>query len=337
MFLMYHLLTLILLNDKLRIINGKGKNMNFKECFYENPVILMEGAIGERLKREYMIYPEPSVALASHVYQDKSKDALVHIYNEYIVIAKSYNLPIMLTTPTRRANKERVTMSSIYNEEIIKDNVSVLKKIKSDSNGNVYMGGLMGCKGDAYKGTESLTEEEAFIFHSWQAELFRKASVDFLFAGIMPCLPEAVGMAKAMEATNLPYIISFMIRDNGRLIDHTTIHDAINTIDEKTKDKPLCYMTNCVHPSILYKALSVPFNQTDLVRERFLGIQANASNLYPEELDYCCNLKSSDAFSLANDMLKLKLSYPGIKIFGGCCGTDNTHMSMIAENISKLR
>lgn len=335
MFIRYHLLTSILLNDKLGIIKGKGNYMNFSECFYKNPVVLMEGAIGERLKREYMIYPDTNVALASHIYIDKSREALIHLYNEYIETAAQYDLPIMLTTPTRRANKERVT-NSIYTEDIIKDNVELLKNIQSNSKGSVYIGGLMGCKGDAYKGTECLNEADAFTFHAWQAELFQKAGVDLLFAGIMPSLPEAIGMAKAMEATGIPYIISFMLRDSGRLIDNTTIHDAINTIDKNTKGKPLCYMTNCVHPNILDMALSAPFNQTEIVRERFLGIQANASNLSPEELDNNCNLLSSDAYTLANDMSKLKLSYPKFKIFGGCCGTDNTHMSMIAEIISKL-
>lgn len=65
----------------------------------------------------------------------------------------------------------------------------------------------------------------------WQAEQFEKAEVDYLFAGIMLTLPESIGMAKAMETTDLPYIISFMIRKDGCLLDGTTINDAIIKID----------------------------------------------------------------------------------------------------------
>lgn len=79
-----------------------------------------------------------------------------------------------------------------------------------------------------------LSIDDAKEFHSWQANLFKESGVDFLFAGIMPALPEAIGMAKAMESTELPYIISFMIRDDGRLIDGTTINDAILHIDNAT-------------------------------------------------------------------------------------------------------
>jgi S-methylmethionine-dependent homocysteine/selenocysteine methylase len=149
----------------------------------------------------------------------------------------------------------------------------------------MYIGGLMGCRGDAYKATEFLNPTEAKEFHSWQANLFLQAGVDFLYAGIMPTLPETIGMAMAMEQTELPYIISFMLRDTGRLLDGTTINDAIEKTDSSVKRKPVCYMTNCIHPSVLYKALSWDFNQTTLVKQRFQGIQANTSQLPPEQLD----------------------------------------------------
>ena len=41
-------------------------------------------------------------------------------------------------------------------------------------------------------------EKEALEFHRWLAECFHKAGADFLYAGIMPTLPEAAGMAQAM-------------------------------------------------------------------------------------------------------------------------------------------
>lgn len=76
-----------------------------------------------------------------------------------------------------------------------------------------------------------------------------------------------------------------MIREDGKLLDNTTIHDAIQLIDLYTTRNPVCYMTNCVHPIIVYKALSQSFNSTELVHNRFKGIQANASAISPEKLD----------------------------------------------------
>lgn len=307
--------------------------MNFESCFNLSTAILMEGALGERLKREFNIIFDDKVAMAGLVYNTNSRQAMYNIFQEYVTIAEKYKLPFIATTPTRRANKERVTQSE-FTEKIIEDNVQFLQKIKSSAKTNMFVGGLMGCNGDAYKGTEALSIEDAKEFHSWQADLFRKAGVDFLFAGIMPVLTEAIGMAKAMENTGLPYIISFMIRDNGKLIDGTTINDAILNIDNATIRKPICYMTNCVHPVVLKNALTHPFNKTKLVKERFCGIQANTSPLSPEELDNCTDLKSSDSVSLAGEMMNL-YNYFTPKIFGGCCGTDNTHIEEIARRLMK--
>lgn len=303
-------------------------------CFNTKPAILMEGALGERLKREFNIKFDDKVAMANLIYDDKSRRAMETIFQEYVKIAEKYSLPFIATTPTRRANKERVLQSNL-SEKIIEDNVCFLQEIKKNTSTNMFVGGLMGCKGDAYKGTDILSIEEAKEFHSWQANLFKNSGVDFLYAGIMPALSEAIGMAKAMESTGLPYIISFMIRKNGNLIDGTTIHNAILNIDKSTLHNPICYMTNCVHPTVLAKALSVSFNKTKLVKTRFCGIQANTSPLLPEELDGCSDLKSSDSVNLAVEMMKLE-RYFTPKIFGGCCGTDNTHMEEIAKRVKEI-
>ena len=306
-------------------------NIDFETCFKTSSAILMEGAIGERLKREYNIRFDDHVALAGLIYNDGSRNAMATILKNILTIAEKYHLPFIATTPTRRANRERVVQSK-HNENIIDDNVNFLREIKNNSNTDMYIGGLMGCKGDAYKATDVLSVKNAQEFHSWQANLFKLSGVDFLYAGIMPALSEAIGMAKAMENTGLPYIISFMIRNNGKLIDGTTIHDAIFNIDKSTTKKPICYMTNCVHPKVLSMALSFSFNQTELVKERFQGIQANTSILSPEELDNCKDIKSSDSISLAVDILDL-YNYITPKIFGGCCGTDNIYIGELAKSL----
>ena len=310
--------------------------MSFTTCYEQSDLILMEGALGERLKREYNLFYDnaltETVALSDIIYREGGKEALCEIWRQYISTAKARSLPFIATTPTRRANRERVYRAG-YNERIIYDNVSLLKKLRDVSDIEMYIGGLMGSKGDSFKADEVLQPDEAFKFHSWQADLFREAGVDFLFAGIMPAVPEAIGMARAMEATGLPYIISLMLTENGRLIDGTTINDAIEMIDSSVNRQPICYMTNCVHPSVLYKALSWDFNRTSLVKERFHGIQANAAAFSPEELDNSVELKCSDCTELAESMFKLT-ELISLKIVGGCCGTDNTHLEKIAQYMS---
>ena len=307
--------------------------MSFTECMRTHSDILMEGALGERLKREYNLKIDGTVAMASLVYTDDGRIALSNLWNEYIAIARKYQLPFLATTPTRRANLERISASG-YSEQIIYDNVRFLKSIEVNNGIEMYIGGLMGCKGDAYTGEGCLSEQDAEEFHDWTVKRFKKAEVDFLYAGIMPTLSEATGLAKAADKSELPYIISFTIQKNGKLVDGTPIAEAIQYIDRKTKRPPVCYMTNCVHPDIALEALSQPFNNVDIVKKRFRGIQANTSSLSYAELDGSTDLKSSAPKEFAEAMIALR-RISQIQIWGGCCGTDNRHIEAIAKKLKK--
>ena len=292
----------------------------------------MEGALGERLKREFGLAFDECVAMAGLIYEEKGAAALTALWQEYIQIARKYQLPFIATTPTRRANRERVVRSR-YSDSILRDNVAFLKGIQKSSGIEMYAGGLTGCRGDAYTGEGALSEQEAREFHRWAAEHFREAGADFLYAGIMPVLSEAAGLAQAAADAGLPCIISFTVQQDGKLIDGTPIADAIRYIDGHTRIRPVCYMANCVHPTILHRALSRDFNRAPIVRERFRGIQANTSPLLYAELDHAADLHSSEPDEFAEAMLKLT-QVGEFRIWGGCCGTDNRHMECLARQLS---
>ena len=306
-----------------------GGKLDFIKCMENSGAVLMEGALGERLKREYEFVIDGPAAMAGLVRSAAGREALQALWREYLAVAAGYGLPFLAMTPTRRANRERIKAAG-FDESVIKENVEALREIKANAGTEMYIGGLMGCRGDAYTGEGALGTQEARSFHAWQADLFKEAGADFLYAGIMPVLAEAEGMAMAMSDTGLPYIISFTIRQDGRLIDGTAIDTAIIEIDSCTENNPVCYMTNCVHPDIVYKALSHDFNRTEAVRRRFWGIQANTSPLPYEELDGCSDLKSSAPEALADSMMRLRDDF-GFRIFGGCCGTNASHMRAAAK------
>ena len=309
--------------------------MGFTECIEQKGSILMEGALGERLKREYSLPFDDNIVMGSLVYSRCGRNALEALWSEYAEIAYTHGLPFLATTTTRRTNQERVERSG-YDKSIIQRNVDFLRQVQTKQRAEMYVGGLVGCKGDAYTGEGALNFKSSRFFHAWEIELFAQAKVDFIYAALIPSLDEAAGIAAANAEYKVPYIISFTIQKNGRLIDGQPISQAIEYIDRLIDFKPVCYMTNCVHPRIVYEALSQPINNTPAVKERFMGIQANTSALSYEELDHAIDLKTSDPVSLAEDMLKLRTLQP-FKIFGGCCGTDGSHMDEIAKRLEKQK
>lgn len=322
-----------------------GSVLEFKLRFAENEYMLMEGALGTRLKAEYGLEFDEAVAMAGLVYQENAREALGRLWGEYYQVAAAAGWPFLATTPTRRANRERVRASRFSPERIIGDNVDFLKEVRLSCQEGpragafappMYIGGLMGCRGDAYRADQALTPEEGEYFHRWQAERFAGAGMDFLYAGIMPALPEAIGMAKAMAGTGLPYLISFMVRRDGRLPDGTPVSAAVREIDRQTGSAgmPLCYMSNCVYPGILAAALAAPENRTPWLYQRFRGIQANASALSPEELEASAGPLAAEPDEWAAEVAKLR-RLMRLTIVGGCCGTNAGHLASVVRALSR--
>lgn len=304
--------------------------MSLKTCFIKHDFILTEGAVGQRLIHEFGLMPDPDIMYAGLIYDTAGRTALSQIYRSYLQVATQFNVPILLMTNTRRANKERLCQPKF--KHVMQDYTYFLKEIAAEFSCESYIGGIMGCKGDAYSAKDGLTIQQAIAFHTWQMQKFND-TIDFFFAGIMPTLPEAIGMANVMEQSGKPYLISLMIQRNGTLLDGHSIHHSIAEIDRKTNTPPLCYMTNCVHPAILQESLAYPVNQTALVQKRFCGIQANAACFDATTLDQSKTLLSSSAEDLALACTTLHKTVP-LKIYGGCCGTDAHHLHAIAAAFS---
>jgi S-methylmethionine-dependent homocysteine/selenocysteine methylase len=138
-----------------------------------------------------------------------------------------------------------------------------------------------------------------------------------------------------MATTKIPYIVSFMIRKDGCLIDGTSICDAINIIDKAVNRQPICYITNCVHPTNLKLALTNDKNFNHTALNRFKGIEANASILSPEELNNCGILQQNDFNTMIDEMLILYKQF-NLKIFGGCCGTNDVFIDHLANSLISI-
>ena len=300
-----------------------------KQLIEDSPLILMEAAIVEQLRRSGSLKLHQSLVNAPLIYDDKGRAALSKLYQSYIDIAAEAELPFLMCTPTWRANKSRVFRSNV-SHSINTDASSFMKAIRDlqdNSNLAIKIGGMMGCKNDCYLPDEGLSIADSERFHSWQVEQLADAGVDFLIAETLPNIAEATGIAKAMATTGLPYTISFVINRNGNVLDGTGLSEAIDFIDSNTSIKPLGYMVNCAYPSFLSAEL-----QPEELFARLIGCQANASSLDHCELDNSDALSVEEVSEWGDAMLGLNREY-GIKILGGCCGTGREHLRYIVDHI----
>ena len=296
-----------------------------KRLLENHKLILMEAAIVESLRRSEAIELHPTLVNATLIYQEAGRNAMNRLYQDYIDIALDSNKPFLMCTPTWRANQSRVVEAKI-NSSINIDAVNFLQELRaSQSRGRqtIKIGGMIGCKNDCYKPEEGISASEAEEFHSWQIDQLAQGGVDFLIAETLPAVEEAIGIARAMEKSGLPYIISFVISRDGRVLDGNDLYTAMNLVDTNTSNKALGYMVNCAYPSFLCAD-----KQPAKLFERLLGYLANASSMDQCDLDGAEELFVESVSDWGNAMLSLNRTH-GVKVLGGCCGTDQRHLRYI--------
>ena len=296
-----------------------------------NKLILMEAAINEQLRRSDKVNLHKILVNAPLIYEQAGKTILRKIYQGYIDIAIKAQLPFLMCTPTFRADQGRVAEAKA-SPSINADAIRFLQKIRSQQLNSelIKIGGLIGCKNDCYTPEQGLSAAESEKFSLWQVDQFARADADFLMTATFPNVKEAKGVAKAMETTGIPYIISFVISRNGNILDGTPLNDAVNIIDSGTNKNPIGYMVNCAYPTFLCAE-----KQPATLFKRLIGYQANASSLDHCDLDGADNLHTEKISEWGDAMLELNKSY-GIKILGGCCGTGNDHLQYMI-NIYRIK
>lgn len=310
----------------------------FQELLATSPVILGEGAVIERLRRMPDICLDEHVVNSALIYDGHGRSALEGICRQYLAIGRNYDLPLLLSTPTWRAGRERIAAAGLAGRDLNGDNfrfLDALRREQGDYGTKVIISGLMSCRGDAYRPEDALSIPEARTFHAWQAEALAVAGVDLLLAATLPALSEAVGLAQAQAATGLPYLVSFVARPEGTLLDGTPLKVAIEAIDSQASPPPLAYLINCTHASVFRKAVTHEGNSSPQVRERVIGLLANTAALSPEELDNSTELveEAPEVFGAAVASLHGDL---GMKVLGGCCGTDERHIDALARHLAAV-
>jgi S-methylmethionine-dependent homocysteine/selenocysteine methylase len=231
--------------------------MSFCEMVQNAPYILAEGAVIERLWRNPAVSLDAHIAHAGLIYEAQARKTLERVYRGYLNVGRDHDLPIIVLTPTWRANPERLSRAG-YDPaiDVNGDCAGFLTELVAgygDYAQKVSIGGLMGCVGDAYRLEETLSQDQAVLFHRSQARALASAGVDFLMGATLPAVSEAVGMAHAMADCGRPYVLSFVVRPTGTLLDGTPLYQALAMIDAQVHPRPLGYMEH--QAFVIHKSL----------------------------------------------------------------------------------
>ncbi len=160
------------------------KRLLFPEFFEKSQCILGEGAVIERLRRDSEFDLDPHIVNSAFIYDKDKSTALSEIYRQYLGIGLKYNLPLLLSTPTWRASRERIEKAGYEKSDVNGDNFRFLDGIRKSYGeyaNKIVICGLLSCRGDAYNQSEALTSNDAHEFtHGKRIDSQRRAWTSFL-------------------------------------------------------------------------------------------------------------------------------------------------------------
>jgi len=281
----------------------------------------------------------PEFAMFPLLDQPRAMAELRSMYVRYLDTAAHHGFGALMGGLDYRASPDWAGLLGYSRESLAEmqlQAIDFLREVAKPYEGQVpslLFVGIVGPRGDAYSADRTITADEAEDYHSDQLATLARAEVDLVEAMTFNSVPEAVGVARAAARCALPVSISFTLDSTSRLHSGPSLKEAIETVDAVAgEQRPAFYGINCSHPFEFMPALE-PGDWFERVR----CLRPNAAMMDKISLCTLGHLEVGDPVSLGELMGGLARRYPHLDIWGGCCGTWDTHLDEIARNVRDAR
>jgi homocysteine S-methyltransferase len=263
---------------------------------------------------------------------EDGRQMLRRYHERYLRLAGARGVGFVLDSATWRANPDWGALLGYTAADLRRINHRAIAELVAlreigDSEGTpCVISGAIGPRGDAYRAGRS-SAQAARDYHRAQIAAFAETEADMVCAFTLNDVAEAAGIALAAKEAGMPCAISFTVETDGRLLTGPTLQEAIEATDAMTGGAPVYYMVNCAHPTHFSGVLDPQAGWAHRIR----GVRANASTRSHAELDDSETLDQGDPQDLGRRYRELRRALPGLRIYGGCCGTDHRHVAAICE------
>jgi S-methylmethionine-dependent homocysteine/selenocysteine methylase len=275
----------------------------------------------------------PCFAAFTLLADEAGRDELRAYFAPYVALARERGVGFVLDTATWRANPDWAPHLGYSLDDLDAANRSAVRlaeeiRAAAEAEGTpIVIDGVIGPRGDGYDPGAQMSPDEAEAYHARQVAAFADSAVDMVTAVTMTNAEEAIGIARAARAHDVPAVISFTLETDGRLPDGQPLPAAIERVDAETGGSVAYFMINCAHPSHFADALE----EDGAWRERIGGLRANASAKSHAELDEADELDEGDPDALGAEHRALRPRLGAVAVLGGCCGTDCRHVEAIVR------
>lgn len=260
---------------------------------------------------------------------------LREMYDEVLRVAENRQFGVLLGGLDYRASPDWAGLLGYDDEALSQYQQRAIQFLREVSTPyekhipDILLCGIIGPQGDAYERNQTTTTQTAQAYHSVQMENLASTGVDVVQAMTLTSVDEAIGIARAAQAFELPVIISIMPDPAAYTQGSPNLGEMISQVDDATSGYPLFYGINCSHP----REFGPLLDANSQWATRIGLLRPNASPKEKVELCQIGHLERGDPKELANLMGELALRLPNVKVWGGCCGTWAEHLDLVAGGL----
>ena len=278
--------------------------------------LLLDGATGTELQKRGFGGSE-----AAESWVLRHSEAIREIQKGYLDAGSQ-----VLYTPTFGANRVKLEQYRIFNQ--VKDyNLRLAALSRETAAGRALVAGDIAPTGEFLYPLGELQFEELVEIYREQAAALEEAGVDLFVIETMMTLPEARAAVLAVrEVSRKPIFVTMTCDENGRTLTGTDVVAALTVLQGMGID---AFGLNCsTGPDAMLRQLQrlTPYAEIPLIAKPNAGVPEMVNG----ETRYNCG---------AEEFVKLtgEMAAAGVQIFGGCCGTEASHIAALREAIKGLQ
>ncbi len=286
----------------------KTKESILKDLF-QKEFIILDGATGTMLQKN-------GLKLGEHpeVLNFTNSELIKQIHRQYLNAGSN-----IIYTNTFGANRQKVVGTGYEVKELIQKAVELAKEVTAELGGYVALD--IGPIGELLEPSGILKFEEAYDIFKEMIEVGRDAGADLILFETMTDLYEVkAGVLAAKENCDLPIFVTMTFEQNARTFTGCGIENMALTLEGLGVD---AIGMNCsLGPIEILPLMQELSKHTSLP----LIAKPNAGLPDPETSEY--NIT-------AEEFGKIMRGYAdaGVQIMGGCCGSDDTFIKALCDNL----
>ncbi len=286
--------------------------MNFKKLLEDNEFVILDGGMGTMIQKLGLKLGD----IPERLNLD-DPDSIRKIHESYIDAGS-----MIVYANTFGANRLKLESHGFTPADIIPAAISIAKSAAGDK---AYAALDIGPIGQLLEPAGSLSFEEAYDIFREEVVLGAEAGADLIVIETMTDLSETkAALLAAKENSSLPVITTMTFEQNLRTFTGCAVESMALMLEGLGAD---ALGANCsLGPEELYPVIEKITSWTNIP----VVVKPNAGLPDPETGGY--NVTPRDFAESAAKLVPL-----GVKIFGGCCGTDPDYIRELVKCLSEMK